>query len=272
MTRNKFITLLFIFVSSVYMYAFSGGVTGTTRKNGNGCTCHGGASKDVIVRITGPDTVKINDTASYIIKLSGGPIMRGGTNIATGKGILIAGERLRLFNSELTHSSPFIPHNDTVTINFKYIAPSSLGTDTIFANGNSVNFDGFTTGDKWNFAINKKVEIVNTTGIIDLNSLPQVYSLKQNFPNPFNPVTNLEFEISPASRQGGDLGFVTLKIYDSIGREVAVIVNSDLNSGTYKYEFNSSGMASGIYFYQMTVSNGKSEEIYREKKKMIILK
>ncbi|MBK8552067.1 MAG: T9SS type A sorting domain-containing protein [Ignavibacteria bacterium] len=89
--------------------------------------------------------------------------------------------------------------------------------------------------------------------------LPEKFTLSQNYPNPFNPVTNLEFGIS-------DLGFVSLKVYNIIGKEVATLVNENLNPGTYKYRFDGSGLTSGVYFYTLKV-NGFSET-----KRMILIK
>ena len=89
--------------------------------------------------------------------------------------------------------------------------------------------------------------------------MPEKYSLSQNYPNPFNPTTNLEFGIP-------DLGFVSLKIYDISGKEVATIVNSVLNPGIYKYEFDGSNLASGAYIYKITAGQ------YSFTKKMLLLK
>jgi len=85
------------------------------------------------------------------------------------------------------------------------------------------------------------------------------FNLYQNYPNPFNPSTNLEFGISK-------LGFVTLKVYDIMGKEVATLVNSELKPGTYKYKFDASDLAGGTYFYRLT-SDG-----FTETKRMILLK
>ncbi|MDQ3021507.1 MAG: SBBP repeat-containing protein [Bacteroidota bacterium] len=65
-----------------------------------------------------------------------------------------------------------------------------------------------------------------------------------NYPNPFNTVTNLDFGISK-------LGFVSLKIYNVLGKEVATLVNAKLNPGTYKYNFDASFLSSGVYFYKL---------------------
>ncbi|MBK8553230.1 MAG: T9SS type A sorting domain-containing protein [Ignavibacteria bacterium] len=84
-----------------------------------------------------------------------------------------------------------------------------------------------------------------SVGISQINSMiPEKFTLGQNFPNPFNPATNLEFGIS-------DWGLVTLKVYDLLGKEVATLVNERLNAGTYKYNFDGSQLTSGIYFYTL---------------------
>jgi len=84
-------------------------------------------------------------------------------------------------------------------------------------------------------------------------------SLKQNSPNPFNPVTDLEFKISNKE-------FVSLKVYDISGKEVSTIVNKELTPGNYKFSFDASGLTSGMYFYTLR-SKGSSIT-----KKMLLLK
>ena len=88
---------------------------------------------------------------------------------------------------------------------------------------------------------------------------PDRFELNQNYPNPFNPVTNLEFGIP-------DLGFVTLKIYDALGKEVTTLVNQTLSPGKYKVEFNGSNLSSGVYYYKL--KSGNFEVI----RKMVMLK
>ena len=74
------------------------------------------------------------------------------------------------------------------------------------------------------------------------------YKLSQNYPNPFNPSTKISFEL-PNS------GFVSLKVYDMLGREVAVLVDKEMTSGSHNVNFNAANLASGTYVYQLT-SNG----------------
>jgi len=83
--------------------------------------------------------------------------------------------------------------------------------------------------------------------------------LFQNFPNPFNPTTYIEFRTANS-------GFVTLKIYDVLGREIAVAVNEEKPAGEYKVEFNGSGLSSGVYFYRIQAGN------FTDTKKFILLK
>jgi hypothetical protein len=85
------------------------------------------------------------------------------------------------------------------------------------------------------------------------------YKLVQNYPNPFNPTTTIKYEIP-------ETGFVTLKIYDVLGREVATLVNAKREAGRYEAEFNAKGLSSGIYIYRIQASN------FVESKKMILLK
>lgn len=95
--------------------------------------------------------------------------------------------------------------------------------------------------------------------------LPVELELFQNYPNPFNPVTNFRFRIS-------NLEFVTLKIFDVLGNEVAVLVNEIKEPGVYNIKFNAGneGLASGIYFYRLNTQSSKGN--FSISKKMILLK
>ncbi|MCX6121267.1 MAG: DUF4968 domain-containing protein [Ignavibacteriales bacterium] len=77
------------------------------------------------------------------------------------------------------------------------------------------------------------------------NELPQHYELKQNYPNPFNPSTTISFSLPSKS-------YVSLRIYDALGREVSTLVNEELPAGTHKKQWNAMNMASGIYYYRLS--------------------
>lgn len=99
--------------------------------------------------------------------------------------------------------------------------------------------------------------------IIDIKQIgteiPKSFSLKQNYPNPFNPFTKISFDIPEKS-------FVTLNVYDVLGKEVITLVNEDKSAGKYILDFNASGLSSGIYFYKI---NAKG---FSDTKRMVILK
>ncbi|MEO8513600.1 MAG: choice-of-anchor J domain-containing protein [Ignavibacteria bacterium] len=77
---------------------------------------------------------------------------------------------------------------------------------------------------------------------------PTHFELKQNYPNPFNPTTNIEFSIAKTRD-------VSLVIYNSLGQLVSTLVNQELKPGTYKYDFNASGLPSGSYYYRLTAGD-----------------
>ena len=85
------------------------------------------------------------------------------------------------------------------------------------------------------------------------------FYLFQNYPNPFNPTTKMDYSIPRAS-------FVTLKVYDILGREVATLVNEEKPAGNYEVEFNGKGLSSGVYFYRIQAGNFVST------KKLVLLK
>lgn len=97
------------------------------------------------------------------------------------------------------------------------------------------------------------------TNIQNNNVVADNYSLSQNYPNPFNPSTTINFSI-PKSE------YVTLKVYDIMGKEVATLVNSQMNMGSYGVDFNAANLSSGIYFYKLISGS------FTEVKKMTLIK
>jgi hypothetical protein len=90
-------------------------------------------------------------------------------------------------------------------------------------------------------------------------SNPVEFKLSQNYPNPFNPSTTISYEISERS-------FVTLKIYDVLGNEIATLVNEEKPAGSYEIEFGGTGLQSGVYFYRLQAGS------FIETKKMVLMK
>ncbi|MBL8007391.1 MAG: T9SS type A sorting domain-containing protein [Ignavibacteria bacterium] len=362
-TISRVIFFVFIFMLYINLTAFDDGIVGFTRKNGNdfGCICHGFfPDRKVTVIISGPSSVTVNDTATYTLRISGGPAVEAGCDISASMGNLIPSpldtllrrdESLPGSGFELTHKDPRPFTGSYVEFIFRYIAPPASGiTDTIFANGNSVNHDFTSDNDLWNYADNFQVTITDIPQPVELSSFtysvsgnnaelkwttseelnnagfdiesadnsgswikkgfvsgkgnsgtpvlysftdrdlksgayayrlkqidyngnfeyyylsgevvinkPEKYKLSQNYPNPFNPVTNVEFGISK-------LGFVSLKVYDMLGKEAATLVNEILSPGKYTVKFNGNNLASGVYFYRMESGD------FKDIKRMVLVK
>ncbi|MBN8585299.1 MAG: T9SS type A sorting domain-containing protein [Ignavibacteria bacterium] len=141
-------------------------------------------------------------------------------------------------NSASTSVSPtcivYSPISTTSLCAFSY---AGLGPTNIYANQ-----EGLITG-------------INQNG----TTIPDNFSLSQNYPNPFNPVTNIKFNL-PKS------GYVKLVVFDVMGREVATMLNENLNAGSYTADFDASNLSSGIYFYKLVTAD------FTDTKKMMLVK
>jgi len=93
----------------------------------------------------------------------------------------------------------------------------------------------------------------------NITSVPDKYSLAQNYPNPFNPVTSIKYQIPKNT-------FVTIKIYDILGKEVRTLVNEVKSAGNYSVMFDASSLSSGVYFYK--ISAGEFSDV----KRMVLIK
>lgn len=138
------------------------------------------------------------------------------------------------------------------------------------------NYDNFqnhneTIGQSWNGNgwSNSEREVFDYVVSVEDNSTQGIknYKLIGNYPNPFNPTTTIQFHIP-------ELSDVTLKIFNSIGEEVSVLVNKELSPGDYNIQWKAEGVNSGVYFYQLKANNPStnSGQSFVETKKMILLK
>ncbi|MEO8447155.1 MAG: T9SS type A sorting domain-containing protein, partial [bacterium] len=120
--------------------------------------------------------------------------------------------------------------------------------------------DVFVTEDGWYV---DDIKIINynigAIGVASENVIPLSYSLEQNYPNPFNPVTNLEFGISKP-------GYVSLKVFDVLGKEVKTLVNEIKPAGRYDITFDGSSLSSGVYFYKLSSGD------YSATRRMLLIK
>jgi len=148
--------------------------------------------------------------------------------------------------------------------------------------GESFNLDNLPSGGIYDYmkkitnlwadpSIKLKYDI--TTSVEEDNVIPTEFVLFQNYPNPFNPSTKIKFTIpttplnpSPYQGEGNRERFITLIVYDVLGKEVATLVNEERPAGNYEVEFNAANMPSGVYFYQLQAGS------FAETKKMILMK
>jgi uncharacterized Ntn-hydrolase superfamily protein len=189
-----------------------------------------------------PDTLPANGTSQGVITIS--PKNNSDTLLASGKQIVIS-------NTGAGTLGNVIDLGDG-TYQASITAPVAIGTDTISA----IVISGTDTVSIFWKAV---VTYVNPVSINENPSLPERFYLYQNSPNPFNPKTNIGFRIS-------DFGFVTLKVYDLLGREVAVLFSEEKPAGTYEVEFDATLLPSGVYFYKLQAGS------FIETKKMILLR
>jgi len=130
-------------------------------------------------------------------------------------------------------------------------------------NTTSLSINPYNTNQLWIGTTGNGTYIYDglTIGIRPISSeIPSSYELSQNYPNPFNPSTKINFAIPNYSE------FVTLKVFDVQGKEIATLVNEGLKAGHYSVDFNASGFSTGTYFY--TLSSGG----FVESKKMVLIK
>jgi hypothetical protein len=169
----------------------------------------------------------------------------------------------------------------TMPLDLRFFGP---GLDTTFKMINNLGDQSFTYTtpmrpdsvqlDPQNWILKDYQQV--PTGVDKLTQLPRLSVLYQNYPNPFNPTTEISFQIAKA-------GFVNLKVYDVLGREVAALVGEKLEPGYYSRQWNASAVPSGVYFYRLSVvpsarnlgttdtQTGQVEELL-ETRKMVLMK
>ncbi|MDP1676238.1 MAG: M14 family zinc carboxypeptidase [Bacteroidota bacterium] len=102
-------------------------------------------------------------------------------------------------------------------------------------------------------------DTTSVTSVLATNNIPEQYFLEQNFPNPFNPTTTINYQLPITNH-------VSLKVYDVLGREVALLVNEEQSSGKHSITFNASSLSSGVYVYRLHSGS------ILETKRMVLMK
>lgn len=125
----------------------------------------------------------------------------------------------------------------------------------------------------WNDVVNSKYVIKASHELFDLGkvstdgTIPASFALHQNFPNPFNPVTNIRYDLPNDN-------FVTIRVYDMLGKELLTLVNEYKKAGRYSVRFNGTNLPSGIYIYSVRVNSEKAIKagVFEYARRMMLLK
>ena len=158
---------------------------------------------------------------------------------------------------------------------------STLFSDQAGIPGTSLSLGGFINGTVYFWRVSASNAsagspwssiyhfLIRTTGVVlssgtsifgqAENIVPQSYGLAQNFPNPFNPTTTIQFDLLQP-------GHATLKVYNGVGEEVATLIEGDLPAGRFEAVWNANGVPSGTYFYRLLAS------AFSQTRKLILLK
>lgn len=202
MKRNTTIIVLGLLFLTNIIVAYPSGVSGYTKKtNANGCkSCHGALSSLINVDISGPTTLKPNETGVYKVTISGGSGTKVGVDIAVSSGVLTTYDsNLKVLNGELTQPSPKSYSGGKYIFTFNYKAPADTGYQILYATGESKKAE-------WNFANNFSVHVIQPS---------------------INAPSNLsaEFIIAPVPH-------VTLNWVDNADNETNYIVERSINTNT----------------------------------------
>ncbi len=108
---------------------------------------------------------------------------------------------------------------------------------------------------------------ITVTGIQEAEKIPTDYSISQNYPNPFNSITTIEFALPKSA-------FVALKVYNLLGEEVATLVSEKRSAGIHRFNWDASGLTSGVYLYRLEAGNPSagSEQGFVRVKKLILMR
>ena len=164
----------------------------------------------------------------------------------------------------------FLNENVGWIVGERIVKTTDGGTNWTLLSGNCEIIDGFNDvyffNERVGWVVGRNGTIYKTTngGISfigeDKNEIiMEEYNLTQNYPNPFNPTTTIKYRIP-------ELSLVTLKVYDVLGNEIAILVNEEKPAGTYEINWNGSKYPSGIYFYRLQAGS------FIETKKMVLIK
>jgi len=146
------------------------------------------------------------------------------------------------------NGTSWTPVNNGLTYPYPHVYALAASGTNLFA--------GTYHGGVWRRPLSEMITAVDD---IPGNELLRNFSLEQNYPNPFNPTTTISFILPSKS-------FVSLKVFDALGRQVASLVNEELPAGRYTQQWDAAGLPSGMYYYRLQTGS------YAETKKLVLLR
>ncbi|MHB1687443.1 MAG: T9SS type A sorting domain-containing protein [Ignavibacteriaceae bacterium] len=248
------------------MYSSSGALVPTTLTNGSVTIPSLRVSFNVIPNVIIGDTISIPVNVNYI---KSSDSFTGYKLVATFNPVI-----LKIIGYDLTGTlgksgaAAINPDNTGGKVTFAWANGSAISGAGVLVNLRAVvlskgssplNFTSFTVNNGTPIAYTFNGALTAITDVINYKPVVKDFNLSQNYPNPFNPTTQIQFSIPKESK-------VVLKVYNLLGEEVATLVNQQLASGTYTYQFDASKLSSGVYLYRITAGN------YSFIKKMTLLK
>ena len=183
-------------------------------------------------------------------------LLADGTNLFAGTGANLTAENLNIATGGVflttNNGTTWLDKSQGLNTNNLLVAPLLIVNNYIFAG---------TSQSVWRRSYQEIIGIQNMSA-----EIPSAFSLHQSYPNPFNPSTNIRFDIPKTSD-------VKLIIYDILGKEITTLVNEQLHPGAYEVEWDGSNYTSGVYFYKLeTMPNGRQAEGFSETKRMVLVK
>jgi hypothetical protein len=185
---------------------------------------------------------------------------------------------------QFTWRSSFDPDEDTVLYNF-VLRGADIDTTIVALRDTTILLPIMSRLDvariyNWTVNITDRVFVVaspdtfifyTSSTILDVENkqkvLPEEFTLHQNYPNPFNPSTTISYNLVKVLNLDNKVTItVSLRVYDVLGREIAVLVNEEKPAGEYRIDFNASHLPSGVYFYRLSTEN------FVAVRKMLLLK
>jgi len=198
-----------------------------------------------------------------------------GTGYFSGDSLHVSGSEVAIVDG---YGNITLPSGTSSVMRLKTM---SISYDTLFQNGipfstsysldtswrwfkSNYRFPIFIISDRWSTnGLIKQAQLVTNSATVGINQIgnqvPESFSLSQNYPNPFNPTTKIRYAIK-------DNSFVSIKIFDVLGREITTLVNQKQVPGVYEVNFDADNFSSGVYFYKLETGN------FSDVKKMILQK